>query len=168
MKMVIVGGAVAVAIVVTVIAILPQTNQPTQIHVSKDFLDDLLTMNETERLLMFTNMTPEQEAIIKLQEERCESLAIENNHTAMSQYWSCSNNVGRQMGQFRGDNLREILVVANQTIALSEDTYTQTQTDHIHRLYRDCLWDEINYYYYLTDKMVKTCQNEIQSFMREG
>ena len=167
MKMAIVGGIVAVAIVVTIIAILPQTNQPTQIHVSKGFLDDLLMMNETERLLMFTNLTPEQEAIIKLQEERCESLAIENNHTAMSQYWSCSNNVVGQMGQFRGDNLREILVVADQTIALSEYTHTQTQTDHIHQLYQDCLWDEINYYYYLTDKMVEICRNEIQFFMRE-
>ena len=167
MKMAIVGGTVSVVIAVTVIAILPQTNQPTQIHVSKDFLDGLLMMNETERLLMFTNLTPEQEAIIKLQEERCESLVIENNHTAISQYWSCSNNVGGQMGQFRGDNLREILIVANQTIALSEYTYTQTQTEYIHRLYQDCLWDEINYYYYITDKMVETCRNEILSFMRE-
>lgn len=168
MKMIIVGGVVAVAIAVTVVAMLSQTNQPTQIQVSKGFLDGLLMMNETERLLMFTNLIPEQEAIIKLQEERCESLAIDNNHTAISQYMACSNSVGEQMGRFRADNLREMLAVANQTIALSEYAYTQAQTDHIHRLYRDCLWDEINYYYYLTDRMVEACRNEIQSFMREG
>ena len=168
MKIVVIGGVLSIAIAVTVAATLPQINQPAQIHVSKGFLDGLLKMNETERLLMFTNLTPEQEAIIKPQEEHCESLAIDNNHTAISQYMACSNNVGDQMGRFRADNLREILAVVNQTIALSEYTYTQTLTDHIHQIYRDCLWDEINYYYYITDKTVETCRNEIQSFMREG
>ena len=166
--MVVVGGVLAVAIAIAAVTILAQNNQPTQISVSKEFLDGLLAMNETERLLMFTNLTPEQEATIKLQREHCESLFIDNNHTAISQYRSCSSNVGEQMGRFGADNLREILAVANQTIALSEYTYTQFQTDYIHQLYRDCLWDEINYYYYITDNMVETCRSEVQSFMREG
>lgn len=166
--MVIIGGVLAAAIAIAAVIILTQSNQPTQISVSKEFLDGLLAMNETERLLMFTNLTPEQETIIKLQEEHCESLFIDNNHTAISQYWSCSSHVGEQMGRFGADNLREILAVANQTIALSEYTYTQFQTDYIHQLYRDCLWDEINYYYYITDNMVEACRSEIQSFMREG
>ena len=168
MKVVIIGGVLSVAIAVIVIAMLSQINQPTQIQVSKDFLDSLLMMNETERLLMFTDLTLEQEATIKLQEEYCQSLAIDNNHTAISQYMACSNNVGEQMGQFHEYNLRGILAVVNQTIALSEYTYTQTQMDYINQIYRDCLWNEISYYYFITDKMVETCRNEIQSFMREG
>ena len=168
MKVAIVGGAVAVVIAVAVVATLPLFNQPDQIQISKGFLNELLTMSETERLLVFTNLTPEQEAVIKLQEEYCESLAVDNNHTAISQYWSCAGDVGEQIGRFQADNLREMLAVANQTIALSGHTYTQSLTDHIHQIYRDCLWDETSYYYYLTDKMVETCRNEIQSFMREG
>ena len=168
MKMVVVGGVVAAIIAVAVVAMLPQINQPAQIQVSKGFLDGLLKMNETERLLMFTSLAPEQETVITLQEEYCQSLAIDNNHTAISQSWSCSSNIGEQVGRFKADNLREILAVVNQTIALSGHTYTQTLTDHIHQIYRDCLWDEINYYYAITDEMVETCRNEIQTFMREG
>ena len=169
MKIVIVGGAVAAAVAAAVAVTVPAALSPTeytQICISKEFQDGLLLMNETERLLMFTNLTPEQEAIIEPQTEHCESLRIDNNHTAMSQSSSCFRNVAEQTGQLRADNLREILAVANQTIDLSEYTYTQFQTDHIHRLYRDCLWDEINYYYYLTDETVETCRNEIHSFMR--
>lgn len=84
MKTMVVGGAVATAVAVIALAIFLQTDQPAQIQVSKGFLNSLLKMNETERLLMFTMLTPEQESVIKPQEEYCHSLAIDNNHTAIS------------------------------------------------------------------------------------
>lgn len=168
MKTVVVGGAVATAVAVIALAIFLQTDQPAQIQVSKGFLNSLLKMNETERLLMFTMLTPEQESVIKPQEEYCHSLAIDNNHTAISQSRACSAEVEEQRRQFMMDNLQERLAVADQTMALSGRNYTQYQTDYINQIYRDCLWDEASYHYYITDKTVEICRNEIQTWIREG
>ncbi len=66
------------------------------------------------------------------------------------------------------DNLQERLAAADQTIALSGRNYTQYQTDYINQIYRDCLWDEASYYYYITDETVEICRNEIQTWIREG
>lgn len=96
MKAVIAGGVVAIVVVMAAVAVLLQTNQPAQIQVSKGFLNGLLKMNETERLLMFTMLTPEQESIVKPQEEYCYTLAVDNNHTAMSQSRACSAKVQEQ------------------------------------------------------------------------
>ena len=167
-KMVIAGGVLAVAIAATAVTILPQTHQSDQILISKGLLNELLKMNETERLVMFTPLTPEQEATLEMQREYCWSLAIDNNHTAILQSMSCGSDVGEHGWAIRTENFEEIHDIANQTIALTGRTYSQFMTDHIHQIYRDCLLNETDYYHYIDDEMVETCRNEILAFMREG
>lgn len=168
MKAAVVGGAAATAVAAIALAVLLQDNQPAQIRVSKGFLNGLLKMNVTERLLMFTVRTPEQESIIKPQDEYCRSPAADNNHTAVSQSRACSAKVEEQRRQFTMGNLQERLAVADRTIALSGRDYTQCQTGHVNQTYRDCLWDETGYHYYITDEAVEICRNEIRARIRGG
>ena len=38
----------------------------------------------------------------------------------------------------------------------------------MNQLYRDCLWRETHFQFYLTDDSVATCMDELWSFITEG
>ena len=143
----------------------------TTVTLPVGYLNSIIAMNETERLLMFTPVPSIEKERIDGLSAACDAMFVEGADVSMAEsraYWQCREDVEYQRSELIRRNLHMMLLAGDNIIRGSPYDYTDYQIDYMNQLYRDCLWRETHFQFYLTDDSVATCMDELWSFITEG
>lgn len=136
------------------------------------YLQSLLKMNETERLLMVTPVPAYEQRRMDEMAADCRALFVEGMAVGSPEslaYRECVDYHSYVQTELKIRNLQMILLDGERFIeSATPYNYTDYQIDGMNQMYRDCLGMRTEYQWALTDDVVAACLEELFIFMTEG